>query len=132
MTTNPKVKSKSNHRKLTVMEDSNKSTFSEKIIRLKTLIVDGERYRTSLNRKFENRKKWVKPDNKSIVSFIPCTIIRVFASEGQKVTRDDEMVIIEAMKMQNTIYFPMEGKVKRVNIKTGDKIPKGFIMVEYE
>ncbi len=131
MTTNPKVKNKSVHSNLPVIEDNNKSTFSEKIIKLKTLIVDGERYRTSLNRKFENRKKWAKPDSKSVISFIPCTIIKVFASEGQRVTKDDEMVVIEAMKMQNTIYFPMDGKVKRVNVKTGDKIPKGFIMVEY-
>ena len=132
MTGNPKLKSKSNHRKLSFIDNNNRSTFSEKIIKLKTLIVDGEKYRTSLNRKFENRKKWVKPDKKSIISFIPCTIVKVFANEGQRVTRDDEMVLIEAMKMQNTIYFPMAGKVKRVNIKTGDKIPKGFVMVEYE
>jgi biotin carboxyl carrier protein len=101
-------------------------------IKLKTLIIDGEKYRTFFNRKFANRKKWIKPDSKSIVSFIPCTIIKVFAKEGQKATRNKEMAVIEAMKMQNTIYFPGTGIVKHVNIKTGDKIPKGFVMVEYE
>ena len=132
MTGNPKLKSKSNHRKLSTVNNRNRSTFGEKIIKLKTLIIDGERYRTSLNSKFENRKIWIKPDKKSVISFIPCTIIKVFANEGQSVTKDDEMVLIEAMKMQNTIYFPMSGKVKRVNIKNGDKIPKGFVMLQYK
>ncbi len=124
-------KSKYNSKK-PVLSDNRNGNHYESKIKLKTLIIDGEKYRTFFNRKFANRKKWIKPDNKSIVSFIPCTIIEVFAKEGQKVTRNEEMAVIEAMKMQNTIYFPVAGTVKRVSIKTGDKIPKGFVMVEYE
>jgi acetyl/propionyl-CoA carboxylase alpha subunit len=132
MTINHNSKSKSDSKKPFFVNNSKGDNNIENKIKLKTLIIDGEKYRTFLNRKFAGRKKWVKPDKKSIISFIPCTIIKVFAGEGKSVTRNDEMAVIEAMKMQNTIYFPMTGRVKRVNIKTGDKIPKGFVMVEYE
>jgi biotin carboxyl carrier protein len=42
------------------------------------------------------------------------------------------MLMLESMKMLNTIEVPMDGKVCKINIKTGDKIPKGFLMVEFE
>jgi biotin carboxyl carrier protein len=132
MTINNNLKSESVSRKPLFNNNGYMDNNSDNKIRFKSLIIDGERYRTFHNRKFAVRKNWVKPDEKSVISFIPCTIIKVFAREGQSVKRNDEMAVIEAMKMQNTIYFPMDGRVRRVNIKTGDKIPKGFVMIEYE
>ena len=132
MTINHNLKSTSVSKKPLYNNNGNRDNNFDNKIKLKTLIIDGERYRTFFNRKFTARKRWIKPDKKKIISFIPCTIIKVFARVGQNVKRNDEMAVIEAMKMQNTIYFPVTGKVKRVNIKTGDKIPKGFVMVEYE
>ena len=101
-------------------------------IRYKTLIINSEKYRTTLTKKFENRKKWIEPDNKEIISFMPCTIIKVFVKEGQNVKKNDEMLLMEAMKMRNTLYFAFSGKIKKVNIKAGDKIPKGFVIAEYD
>ncbi|UCH15385.1 MAG: acetyl-CoA carboxylase biotin carboxyl carrier protein subunit [Bacteroidales bacterium] len=131
MTHKSNLKSISNQKEtLTISNDGENNNDNK--LRLKTLIVDGERYRTFHNRKFAKRKNWVKPDEKSVISFIPCTIIKVFAVDGQSVTNNDAIALTEAMKMQNTIYFPMNGRVKRVYIRAGDKIPKGFVMVEYE
>jgi acetyl/propionyl-CoA carboxylase alpha subunit len=132
MTVVHNLKSKSAFKKLLFMNNSSGDNNIDNKIKLKTLIIDGGKYRTFLNRKFAKRKKWIKPDEKIIISFIPCTIIKVYASEGKNVNKNDEMAVIEAMKMQNTLYFPVSGRVKRVNIKAGDKIPKGFVMVEYE
>jgi len=47
------------------------------------------------------------------------------------VIKNDEMLVLETMKMQNTLYFTFSGKIKKVNIKAGDKIPKGFVIAEY-
>jgi len=101
-------------------------------VRYKTLIINYEKYRTTFTRKFEQRKVWVEPDEKKIISVMPCTIIKLFVKEGQQVNKNNEMVLLEAMKMQNTLYFPFSGKIKKLNIKEGDKIPKGFIMAEYD
>jgi biotin carboxyl carrier protein len=101
-------------------------------IRFKTLNIHGEKYRTLCTDKFKNRKKWQKPDNRNIKSVLPGIVMKVFAREDRFVTEGETMLILEAMKMQNTYYYPHSGKIKKVNVKAGDRISKGFIMVEYE
>jgi biotin carboxyl carrier protein len=101
-------------------------------IRYKTLIVHGEKYRTLYTDKFKNRKKWQKPDDRNITSVLPGKVVEVFAAEGDVVTKGETMLILEAMKMQNTCYYPHSGKIKKVNVKVGDLVPKGFVMIEYE
>ena len=101
-------------------------------IRFKTLIIHGEKYRTLYTGKFKNRKKWEKPDDRNVKSVLPGIVVKVFAREGHFVTEGETMLILEAMKMQNTYYYPHSGKIRKVNVKAGDKISKGFVMVEYE
>ncbi len=100
--------------------------------RLKILIIHGEKYKTTLSRKYENRKRWEKPNPKHIVSFIPGTVNELFIREGEKVNKGDRMLILESMKMLNTFEVPADGKIGKINIKKGDKIPKGCLMIEFE
>lgn len=104
----------------------------DKKVRCKSLVVEGTRYRTHLNSKFENRKAWEAPDPKLVFSTIPGTIVKIFVSEGQQVKEGDHMLVLEAMKMKNNVFFHSEGRVKSVNVKEGVKVPKNFLMVEME
>jgi len=101
-------------------------------IRCKSLIIDGTKYRTRLNKKFENRKKWSNEDSNKIISVIPGTILKLYTAEGERVSAGDEMMVLEAMKMKNRILFPKDGVVKSLMVREGEKIPKGFLMVELE
>ncbi|MBN2212845.1 MAG: acetyl-CoA carboxylase biotin carboxyl carrier protein subunit [Bacteroidales bacterium] len=112
-------------------KESNEEQACRKI-RYKTLMIHGEKYRTLFPNKFRNRKKWQKPDEKIILSVLPGKVVEVFAKENGLVRAGDTMLVLEAMKMQNTCYYPHSGRIKKVNVKKGDKIPKGFVMVEYE
>jgi biotin carboxyl carrier protein len=98
----------------------------------KTLIVHGTKYKTLFTNKYENRKKWEKPNDKLIVSFIPGTINEVFVRNGESVRKDQPLLVLEAMKMENTIFAPANGKVKLVQVKPQDRVPKGFLMIEFE
>lgn len=100
--------------------------------KFKTLNIDGTHYKTNLTSKFENRKKYTVPDAKKIISVIPGTIIKVFVKEGQKVKRGDNLLILEAMKMQNRIKSPCPGFIKTIKVKTGEKIARGILMMELE
>jgi biotin carboxyl carrier protein len=100
--------------------------------RYKSLIIDGTRYRTFYNSKFENRKKYEFSDPNKIVSFIPGTIVKVFVKEGQAVEKGDSILILEAMKMKNRLVFAKTGIVKAIHVKEGEKVPKDFLMVELE
>ncbi|MBN1118312.1 MAG: acetyl-CoA carboxylase biotin carboxyl carrier protein subunit [Bacteroidales bacterium] len=111
----------------TTSVDSEKTT-----AKYQTLIVHGTKFRTLFNKKYENRKKWSKPNENHILSFIPGTILKVMVKEGQKVSKDTPLLILEAMKMENTLFAPISGKVKKVNVKANDKVPKGTLLIELE
>lgn len=99
---------------------------------LKKLTVQGDTYHTTYTKKYENRKKWIKPDKKEVISVIPGTIREVLVKEGDKVTTSDKLLVLEAMKMMNTIYAPVNGIVKSMRVSVGDCIPKGTLMIEIE
>jgi biotin carboxyl carrier protein len=96
------------------------------------LTVQGDTYHTTLNKKYENRKKWVKPNKNEVISVIPGTIREVLVKEGDTVNTTDKLLVLEAMKMMNTIYAPVKGKIKSLHVSVGDCIPKGTLMIEIE
>ena len=49
---------------------------------------------------------------------------------GQDVKKGDELVILDAMKMQNRLKSAIDGKVKMINVKKGDKVSKGALILE--
>jgi len=57
--------------------------------------------------------------NKVIISPMPGAIVSVGVEVGQKVQVGQELLVIEAMKMQNLIKAEVEGVVKAVKIKPG-------------
>ena len=50
---------------------------------------------------------------------------------GQTVTEDDELIIIEAMKMENPV-FGDAGTVKELNVKVGDLVQEGDVLAVIE
>ncbi|MFC2112156.1 acetyl-CoA carboxylase biotin carboxyl carrier protein subunit [Bacteroidota bacterium] len=99
-------------------------------LRCKSLVVDGTKYRTRLNYKFENRIPYEPLDGRKIISEIPGTVLKIQVEEGQKVKKGEQMLILEAMKMKNRILFPKNGTVKKILVKEGEKISKDHLMVE--
>lgn len=65
-----------------------------------------------------------------IESPMPGNIIAVQVSEGDTVTADQAVVVIESMKMQNEITSPVAGQVAKVNCSVGDQVNFGDILVE--
>ncbi len=49
-------------------------------------------------------------------------ILNVLVEVGSKVDEDDELVIIEALKMENTVYSPGKGTVKEIKVKKDDSV----------
>ena len=102
----------------------------EKKARCKTLIIDGDRYRTRYNTKFEKRKTWKNPNPKRVTASIPGTIVKVYTRVGQEVKKGDPILLLEAMKMKNKILFSIDGTVKSIKVKEGEKVPKDHLMLE--
>ena len=49
-----------------------------------------------------------------IEAVMPGTINEIFVSVGDQVKEDDELLILEAMKMENPICAPVAGKVSEI------------------
>jgi biotin carboxyl carrier protein len=94
------------------------------------LNINSTRYQTRLSSRFLNRKPYKPSDPKLISSFIPGTILDILVRQGQKVQKGDELLILEAMKMQNKIKCPADGQIKKISVKKGEKVSKGSILIE--
>ncbi|MBN1414309.1 MAG: acetyl-CoA carboxylase biotin carboxyl carrier protein subunit [Bacteroidales bacterium] len=114
-------------------DNKNKAGLKEQLgPELKILNIRGEMYHTRLTKKFENKRKWQKTNEKHLISFIPGTVCSVFVKPGDAVGTQSKLMVLEAMKMQNIIYSPIEGMIKSVHVREGEKIPKGVVMIEFE
>ena len=92
--------------------------------------VTARKYKTRLTGKYLQRKTWLKPDPNEIISYIPGTVVQIFVSEGQSVKAGEALLLLEAMKMQNRVKMPFDGKIVKINVGEGDKIPKNMVMLE--
>ena len=98
----------------------------------KIMVVEGTKFRTLSTRKNEMRVKWEAPKVKELKSAIPGTVVRIAVKVGDKVEPGDLLMIFEAMKMQNKVLCPFPGVFKKINVKEGERIPKGFVIAEYK
>ena len=58
-------------------------------------------------------------------------VLEINVEVGQAVTEDDELIIIEAMKMENPV-FGEDGTVKEILVKVGDRVEEGAILLVIE
>ena len=90
----------------------------------------GRVYKTRYTRKFVERKKWEAPDPSQVRSIIPGSVTEVLVKPGDKVKKGSRLMIYEAMKMKNVIVSPFDAVVESVEVKAGDKLPKGALLVK--
>jgi biotin carboxyl carrier protein len=68
----------------------------------------------------------------ALVTQMPGKIVKIMKKEGDKVSKGETVLILEAMKMENEIKSGADGTVKSVNVKEGQALEAGFLMVEIE
>lgn len=96
------------------------------------LELDGVKYKTILPEKYINRPKYEPLNPNLIKAVIPGTIVKILVRRGRKVEEGDNLLLLEAMKMQTYVQANLSGKVKKINIKKGQMVSKGFVMIELE
>ena len=96
------------------------------------LNIDTSFYQTRISSKFENRKPYQPADPRLILSFIPGTVLDILVEPGKNVTKGEDLMILDAMKMKNRLKCNMDGKVKSIMVKKGDNVSKGTVLLELE
>ena len=68
----------------------------------------------------------------NIGDFENVEVIEVLVSEGQSISKNDPLITIESDKSSVEIPAPYEGLVKSINIKVGDKVSEGDLILILE
>lgn len=66
----------------------------------------------------------------SVRSPMPGLILRIDVKEGQPVKAGQTLLVMEAMKMENTIPAPHNGTVRKILVTEGASIGEGDVLVE--
>lgn len=59
-------------------------------------------------------------------------IWKVEVEVGDTVEEDDDLLIIEALKMENMIFAPCDGKVSEIKVQKGDQVEEDQLLVIIE
>lgn len=79
--------------------------------------------------KTKARPKADLADITQVAAPIPGLIAQLQASVGAKVAKGDKLLMMEAMKMQNTVYAPCDGVVAELNVALGDTVEAKDLLV---
>jgi biotin carboxyl carrier protein len=67
-----------------------------------------------------------------IIAHMPGTISMIMVNVGDKVQADDELLVLEAMKMENPICAKTDGIVKEIKVKEQDKVAINQVLIVLE
>ncbi len=110
----------------------------DRLTKKATLHVNGQSYTVQLKNELDEllEKMGMGPGAGSVQSKIkapmPGMVLDVFVEPGKTVAKDEPLLILEAMKMENVIKAPQDGTVKLVGVVKGKAIEKNALLVEFE
>ena len=67
-------------------------------------------------------------DGTVMLAPMPGMIIKYLKNEGNAVRKGDPVIILEAMKMENSLTAPSDGIVKDIKFGSGDSVAKGAVL----
>ncbi len=77
-------------------------------------------------------EKSASEQHQSANSPMPGQVLRILVAEGQKVKPGDGLMVLEAMKMEQTIKATIHGAVRAVLVKPAEVVAPGQMLVEIE
>jgi biotin carboxyl carrier protein len=63
---------------------------------------------------------------------MPGLVLEINVTEGQIVNEGDKILILEAMKMENSIMIPARATIKKILVSKGQAVDRGQVLVELE
>lgn len=67
-----------------------------------------------------------------ITAPMPGNIVEILVKVGDEVKADDEVIILEAMKMENPIFAPSDGTVGEIKVKEKDSVEADQVLMVLE
>jgi len=102
-----------------------------------TLKINGRVISTQLQNKLADLLKKMGMDNnkkklKDLKAPMPGLVLDIMVKEGEEVTEGQELIVLEAMKMENAIKSPQDGIIDKIQIDKQDKIDKNHTLLSFQ
>lgn len=63
---------------------------------------------------------------------MPGLVLKVMVKVGDAIQKGDQLVILEAMKMENVLQAEGDGTIKSIEVSKGDTVDKTQVLIEME
>ena len=63
---------------------------------------------------------------------MPGLVLNIKIEVGQEVEKGEQLLVLEAMKMENVLKSPTDGVVKAITVSKGDAVEKNQLLIEFE
>lgn len=103
-----------------------------------TIEVDGEKFEIKIEDEYDQLVKKMGlsigggKKLKNIKAPMPGLVLEILIEPGQAIAKGDQLLILEAMKMENVLKAAGDGVVKSIEIEKGNTVEKGQILIEME
>lgn len=105
--------------------------------KLMVLKVNSVRYTLNLKDKFDELLKNLGLDNltakkvSDVKAPMPGMVLSILVKEGDEVKKGDTLLILEAMKMENSLKASADGMVKKVVAVKGTAVEKNQVLIQF-
>ena len=105
---------------------------------LYTVVCEGKSFRLKLLderralRPGEGSSDGRSEGDKELRAFMPGKVVAVLVAVGDEVSKDQGVLIVEAMKMENEMRASASGKVKEIRVSPGQAVESGELLVVLE
>lgn len=100
--------------------------------------INGRKYSVNLKDRFDQLLKDLGMENLSvkkvseIKSPMPGMVLDILVQPGDVIKKGDQVVVLEAMKMENILKSPSDAVVKSIHAEQGKSVEKGQVLVKFE
>ena len=63
---------------------------------------------------------------------MPGLVLDIFAREGEMLGKGDQLMVLEAMKMENLLKCPGDGVVRKILVSKGQAVEKNQVLISFE
>lgn len=102
-----------------------------------TIKVNGVEYVVAIEDKYDALLKQLGLDNLAtskvadLKAPMPGLVLDILVKEGDDIVKGDNLVVLEAMKMENILKASADGSVAKIIAKKGDKLEKGSVIIQF-
>lgn len=108
-----------------------KNSVGKSFVSCKGLVHELERW-SEIQSELNENTAFNELNDGNILSPMPGKIVKIEAIEGQKVAKGDVLIIVEAMKMENSILAPFEGIIENIFVNEGDQVQNKMKLLQLE